>query len=513
MKTLDFVLCSIPRMNMLYPPPAPALLKSILTANNYKCRARDFVSDFYYRFKNHPDWIKIDNWNALANFNDEKIESVIAGEVESWANELVECDSEWIGVSIFSYESHKIGRLLAEKIKTLDHRQKVFFGGAGITNVTTPYAETLLEQGFIDAYISGEGEEAILQLAQNNFNFPGINNKNFVKVDKKIIDQLPTPDYSDYNLSLYGKENLGVYRNLEKQANLNIETQNTLPITGSKGCVRKCSYCDVPFLWPKFTHRGGLQVAEEIIEKSKKHGVQKFHFTDSLVNGSMKEFRLLCDALAKYRIDKKKEITWTGQFIFRPNQQHTKEDWELIAKSGASVLEVGLESASDEIRFAMGKKFTNDDIEYELSNCQKHKITTFPLMIVGYPTETEKHFKEYEHFLERFHIYAHDKTIMSLELGGTLRIQPNTPDDTNLPKVGVEMIPMPDGSREDLLWYNVNNPTLTLSKRMWRRFTVGKIAKKLGFVIPADEKDLRYLWSKWNQLKDVEAEWLDERKN
>ena len=100
-----------------------------------------------------------------------------------------------------------------------------------------------------------------------------------------------------------------------------------------------------------------------------------------------------------------------------------------------------------------------------------------------------------------------------MDLGGTLRIQPNTPDDKNLPKMGVELIPMPDGSREDLLWWNPNNPSLTLSKRIWRRFTLGKVAKDLGFVIPADEKDVRALWHKWNTLKEIEANYLNERKN
>ena len=75
------------------------------------------------------------------------------------------------------------------------------------------------------------------------------------------------------------------------------------------------------------------------------------------------------------------------------------------------------------------------------------------------------------------------------------------------------MIPMPDGSRNDLLWWNKNNPELTLSKRMWRRFTLGKIAKDLGYKIPSDKKDFTYLWSVWNQLKSIEAKYLNERKN
>ena len=513
MYNLDFVICSVPRMNMLYPPPAPAVLKSILTANNFKCQTRDFVSDFYYTFKDHPDWTKIDNWNALPNYNDPKIEKIISEKAEQWATELLGYKSRWIGISIFSYESHKIGKLLAEKIKIQDSSQKIFMGGQGVTNVNNNYPETLQEQGLVDAYITGEGEVSVVEFAKNNLDHPGINKKNFIRVEKAVIDHLPSPDYSDYDLSLYGKNNLGVYGDLNDRKNVYAETQNTLPITGSRGCVRKCSYCDIPYLYPKFTHRGGFEVASEIIEKTKRNGVRKFHFTDSLINGSMKEFRIMCETLAKHNTDTQNNIAWSGQFIFRPKGQHTAEDWKLAARAGASVFEVGIESASDDLRFAMGKKFTTDDIAYELEHCSKNKISVFPLMIVGYPTETEKHYQEYTEFFKRFHPYAYDHTILSLELGGTLRIQPNTPDDRNKEKMGVEMIPMPDGSRNDLLWWNKNNPELTLSKRMWRRFTLGKIAKDLGYKIPSDKKDFTYLWSVWNQLKSIEAKYLNERKN
>jgi hypothetical protein len=227
----------------------------------------------------------------------------------------------------------------------------------------------------------------------------------------------------------------------------------------------------------------------------------------------MKDFRIMIDILAKYNYDHGANITWTGQFIFRPANQHTAEDWKTMAQAGASVLEVGIESGSDDIRFQMGKKFTAEDIEYEMSLARKNKISAYWLMIVGYPTETERHFKEYKDFFYRFQSYAKDKTLINLDLGGTLRIQPNTPLFFQKEKMGIEMVNLSSGTQEDMLWWNKTNPNLTLSRRMLRRFQLGQIALDLGYSLPENTKDLRYLWSKWNQLKNEEYRWLYARTN
>jgi radical SAM superfamily enzyme YgiQ (UPF0313 family) len=496
---------------MLYPPGAPALLKAVLQKNGYRCFTKDFVAGWFNSFKDHPEWATIDSWNALGHLKiPHKLEKLIETTVRQWAREIIKKKAEWIGLSIFSYESHRIGSLLSKKIKELNPKQKIFMGGLGITNVSEKYAETLLEQGIIDAFITGEGENSILELAKGNLQYPGINNKKYKQLSKEIIDSQPTPDFSDYDLSLYGKENLGVYQDTNSYKSFNMD-QNTLPITASRGCVRQCGYCDVPLLWPKFTHRGGEVVANEIISHHKRSGTRRFHFTDSLVNGSMKDFRIMIDKLARYNIDNGANITWSGQMIFRPNRQHTQEDWRIMAESGASVFEVGIESGSDEIRFQMGKKFTNEDTEYELQNAYKNKIAIHISSIVGWPTETEKHLEQCKDFLIRFHPFAHNRTILDIEMGGTLRIQPNTPLYMKKDEMGIEMIPT-GGAQEDLLWWNKNNPTLTLSKRILHRFELGKLARDLGYNMPTNEKDRLYLWSKWNQLKDIEKEWLNERK-
>ena len=53
--------------------------------------------------------------------------------------------------------------------------------------------------------------------------------------------------------------------------------------------VRKCDFCDVQSIWPKYRYRSGENIALEMKVQNNKYGTKKFLFTDSLLNGSVKQ--------------------------------------------------------------------------------------------------------------------------------------------------------------------------------------------------------------------------------
>ena len=81
-------------------------------------------------------------------------------------------------------------------------------------------------------------------------------------------------------------------------------------------------------------------------------------------------------------------IMWSSFFIFRPERQMNEHDWIDISKS-AEFLIVGIESLNQDVRFHMGKKFTNKDMHYCFDMCMKYKIKVHMLLIVGYVLDTE----------------------------------------------------------------------------------------------------------------------------
>jgi radical SAM superfamily enzyme YgiQ (UPF0313 family) len=205
-----------------------------------------------------------------------------------------------------------------------------------------------------------------------------------------------------------------------------------MAITGSKGCVRKCTFCDVASFWPDFIYRDPVRVADEIIHNYIHTGIKNFHFTDNLINGSISNYRAMNQRL----IEKVPGvINYQGYAIFRGRDQMPDEDFKLAAAAGCQSWVVGVESGSEKVRYDMKKKFNNDDLDWSVRALHKYNISQSWLLMVGYPSETHEDFVETQQLLKR---YAHLSTNNMIQIGitPTFSLLPNSPllNDTELVK-------------------------------------------------------------------------------
>ena len=264
--------------------------------------------------------------------------------------EISQYKFKWLGISVFSYLQKDDALKLGEKY------DNVLFGGSGV-DVFWPRKH----------FVVGEGEYALVEFLNGNLDYPGINGKPPQQIEN--IEDLPPPDYSDVMCK---------------------HDYDTAIISGSRGCVRKCTFCDVMTIWPKYRWKTGKKIADEMHEVAEKTGLKKIGFSDSLVNGSMKHFRDMCKELAS----RDKKVQWNGQFIVRGAKTFSSEDFDNLANSGCNGLTMGIESGSEKVRDHMRKKFSNEDIDYFMKNLGDRKIKMKMLLIVGYPTETEEDLKK-----------------------------------------------------------------------------------------------------------------------
>jgi radical SAM superfamily enzyme YgiQ (UPF0313 family) len=276
----------------------------------------------------------------------------------------------------------------------------------------------------------------------------------------------------------YKKINLDDY-------DLEIQGHKRINITGSRGCVRDCTFCDVGVLWKKFRYRSSGNIVDEMVAHYQSVGATSFAFSDSLVNGSIKQFtEMLESIIARSNEFDRKRLLLTGTFIIRPKQSHPERLFELMHLAGFEEPHIGIESGSEPVRHHIGKKFSNDDIAWHFEMCEKYKLKNWVFMLVGYPTETKQDFQATCDLLVASQRYILNKTILGIGIWSTLALLPGTPLDLMKDQLGLYHVH--DSDREQYVnWQTTTNPSLTLSERNKRFLDLLELAVDLRYPLPA----------------------------
>ena len=479
---MDIILAIVPRIqdDFGYTPAGPALLKGSLESQGFSAGVIDFNAQLEQRLSG-KDLIAVSNYFMTSDMYHKDIGGLALKEVDLWAQQIIEANPKWLGISVFSYNSQRAARLLSIRVKQLNPNIKIVIGGAGIATDYV-FSETLKAERIIDAFIRGEGELALVELLKGNTTYPGINGIPFQQIDN--LESIPYPNYDDYELVTYTNQ-----RGLV-----------ALPITGSRGCVRRCTFCDIASQWPKYRFRSGKSIAGEIKHQVERYGVRGFRFTDSLINGSLKAFRDMVYELAEFRdsLPDDKKFYWDSHFIVRGRREMPPELFDVMQRSGANLMLMGVESGSQSVRDHMKKGFTQDQLDYCMEQFSRTGIKTRFLMIVGYPTETAQDFQDSLDMFTKYLPYANNGTIDEINLGLTLNLLPNTPLHDKRVEYGLVQ-------EENHInnWVCKTNPELDYKERLRRRIMFQEHVETLGYKVFENKNYTKQLFLAWSEVSKM----------
>lgn len=462
----DVVIVTVPWTDSSIPLMAPAQLKPIVESAGMSCLATDINAEVFAWTQDHK---KVDS--LLCFFFDGKLNHDVKDELFNLFKDMSEQILAWnpriVGLSLFSYVSQHSARWLAWFLKKTDPSITIIIGGAGcLPTFTGPseFAQELIDAGWIDYHIRGDGEHALYEFLKDHRDYVGINSLEWRELPMDEMRQLPMPDYSNYKFDMYNKK--------------------VLPLVGSRGCVRKCTFCDYIANWKQFNWRTADDIFAEMQTQYKIYGIRYFKFQDSLTNGNMKEFVRLTEMLSDYnKQNPDKSFRWSGYYIFREHNANTAREWKLVAESGAENLSVGIENLNQHIRFDIGKKFSNEAIDVHLREAQQYGINLSLLNIVGYINETQEDINYIKQWLID-HVEFRD--IIYLQWGGTLGIFPNTWLEKNFDNLGVEKI---DESPQG--WVNKSINSTPARRAQWAK-DLNDLSNSLGYNV-ANNLDNHYL--------------------
>jgi len=426
------LLVSVPRLTIDVPPLSIAALKSCVVNAGYTAKCQDMNISLYHHLT-FEEWLEIDDYfqtdlrytNStedgagtrdidFTTMHQTRLGGLSVREkyldfLRNYAIDVLKQKPRWLGVSVFSVNSILATIDFCSLIKELNPHQKIILGGCGVSSFgiasKSNFGTFMLDRGLADKYIAGEGEYAITELLDTDDTL----HTHQPQIDD--LDALPYGDYSDFDFSKYPG------------------TNNLIYLTGSRGCIRSCTFCDINSLWAKFRFRTGKSLAGEIMNAHEKYGSTEFYFTDSLINGNVRELRELC----KYLIELKEQgklpqhSHFGGQWIARPKNQTPDDFFDLCSRAGLYNISIGVESGSDKVLQDMQKGVTRVDMDYTMEMLSKYGIRANMLMLVGYPTETEEDFQNTLNMFTDYQIYSDAGIIWGVNLGKTMVILPGAP--------------------------------------------------------------------------------------
>lgn len=296
---------------------------------------------------------------------------------EDFISFLMDFKPRIIGLSTYNetWESQKV---ISRLIKKILPECIIVAGGAFATFC---YKEMFKEK-IVDYVIRGEGEVAFYQLYNFIVNndpksIEDISGLVYIEKDGKIIvnsmrrikelDELPYPDREAIDLKKY-----------------------LIPFTVStaRGCVGDCIFCSSKAFWGKYIYmRSVNSIFKEIMYLHKKYNENVFYFSDDAFTLNKKRAIEFCERV----IESKNKFT----FGFESRADVINEQFlALLSKAGFKKIQIGLESADNDVLKLLKKKVTIEQIENAIKLAYKYQMHISVSYIVGHAFDTEETVKK-----------------------------------------------------------------------------------------------------------------------
>lgn len=269
------------------------------------------------------------------------------------------------------YEAYKV----AEVAKSVRDDCAVVLGGP---HATFLYEEVLTECKSIDVVVRGEGEETFQELinAMDRGICLGYVRGIAYRKGEKIVATKPRPLIGDLDKIPFPSLDL---LPIEKYA---LQGISYMPITTSRGCPFKCSFCASSRIFGGcWRGRSPKNVVEEIRLIHDEFKIKNIEFVDDTFTLNGRRAEKICNEILREGLD----ISWGASSRV---DTINKELAEKMRKAGCWIVYLGVESASQKILNAIGKKITISQIVRAVKTLKEAGIQILGSFILGFPEET-----------------------------------------------------------------------------------------------------------------------------
>lgn len=303
--------------------------------------------------------------------------------IEPFLNECVEaiasCQPKVVGFTSL-FHQHVASLSLAKRIKTRIPQAFIVFGGSNCEGVMG--YETLRQFSFVDAVVSGEGEEVFPEMVKRvlrSESIPGLEGvfyRGLRVLPEDLgntstiqdLDTLPLPDYDEYFEQLNG-------------SSLDMTDKLLLLFETSRGCwwgaKQHCTFCGLNGATMTYRSKSAKRAFDELNHLMEKHPGGTVNVVDNILD--MKYFNDLLPLLAsrKYELN----------LLYEVKANLKKDQLRLLREAGITRIQPGIESLSNNVLRIMRKGISALQNIQLLKWCKEINISVFYNLLWGFPGE------------------------------------------------------------------------------------------------------------------------------
>jgi ribosomal peptide maturation radical SAM protein 1 len=303
--------------------------------------------------------------------------------VSGWADEVLAERPRVLGFTS-TFQQSAAALALAQEVRRRVSREEVaiLFGGA---NCEGDMGRALADNfPFIDAVVSGEAENVIVDLARRFIDGDPPGPRFVPGVMVSDMDALPRPNFDHY---------------FAAAEPTSLRDKTWLAAESSRGCwwgmKSHCTFCGLNGGNMKFRSKSAARFAEELDSLQQTYGAHEFALTDNILD--MQYLRsLLPDVVAKAR---------RYRLFYETKANLRKDQVELLAAAGVAWLQPGIESFSTPVLKLMAKGTTRLQNAQLLKWCAELGVTVRWNLLYGFPGEDPREYDEMAELLPSlFHL-------------------------------------------------------------------------------------------------------------
>lgn len=284
-------------------------------------------------------------------------------------------DTEVIGITSTTPEIDN-AIALAHIIRNHHADKKILMGGVH----PTVFHECLVAENVCDMVIRGEGEKAILRLADRQ-PLKDISNLTWKTADGAVVVNQEGDEFvelDDLPMPAYHKLPMGKYRSAIGAA---IRYPSIGMIT-SRGCPGKCTFCYSGMFGRRTRFLSAENVYQQILFLKSRYGIREISFYDDTFTANPQRVEELCNLMLSRGLD----ISWS---CFARVDTVKPAILKLMKNAGCHQIMYGFETTDENVLKAVNKRVKASQYANVIAWTKNAKIDIRGAFMLGSPEETE----------------------------------------------------------------------------------------------------------------------------